>query len=97
MPKFVVLGNFTDQGARNAKETTKRAAAFREMAKKEGVSLRDIYWTLGAHDVLILLDAPDDETVTGLLLSLGALGNLRTQTLRAFSAEEMEKIIAKAP
>jgi uncharacterized protein with GYD domain len=95
MATYIVLGQFTDQGIRNVKETTKRAQALREMAKKAGVTIKEIYWTLGQHDVVTVAEAADDESVTALLLSAGALGNLRTQSLRAFSAEEMGRILGK--
>jgi uncharacterized protein with GYD domain len=95
MATYIVLLNFTDQGIRNVKDTTKRAEAFREMAKKLGVTVKDIYWTLGQYDVIASLEAPDAATVTALNLSVGALGNVRTQTLPAFSADEMGGILAK--
>ena len=95
MATYIVLGNFTDQGIRTVKDTTKRADAFRAMAKKAGATVKDLYWTLGQFDVMTVVDAPDDATLTALLLSAGALGNLRTQSLRAFSAEEMGTIIGK--
>ena len=95
MATYIVLGNFTDQGIRTVKDTTKRADAFKAMAKKAGATVKDLYWTLGQFDVMTVVDAPDDATLTALLLSAGALGNLRTQSLRAFSAEEMGTIIGK--
>ncbi len=95
MANYIVLGNFTDQGIRNIKETEKRAEAFKSMAKGAGVTVKDIFWTLGQYDLVITMDAPDDESVTALGLSVGSLGNVRTQTLRAFSAEEMGKILSK--
>ena len=95
MATFVVLGSFTDQGVRNAKDTTKRADAFKEMARKAGVTVKEVYWTLGRFDVVSICEAPDDEAVTALTLGLGALGNVRTQTLRAFTQAEMGRIIGK--
>lgn len=97
MATFISLLEFTDQGIRNVTETTKRAEAFKAMAKKGGVTVKEIYWTMGAYDVVLIVDAPDDETATAVIMSLGALGNVRTQTLRAFSAEEMNRIITKMP
>ena len=97
MATFISLLGFTDQGIRNVKQTTERAQAFREKAQKVGVTVKDIYWTLGFHDLVVIMDAPDDETVMSLLLGMGGLGNIRTQTLRAFSAQEMGPIIAKLP
>jgi uncharacterized protein with GYD domain len=95
MATYIVLLNYTDQGIRNVKDTTKRADAFREMAKKMGVTIKEIYWTLGRYDVVTTLEAPDDATVTALNFSVGALGNVRTQTLRAFAGDEMREILRK--
>jgi uncharacterized protein with GYD domain len=95
MPTYIIIGTFTDQGIRSVKDTTKRAQALREMAKKIGVTVRDIFWTLGQYDVMSVLDAPDDEAVTALGLSIGALGNVRTQTLRALSENEITRVLSK--
>lgn len=95
MATYIMLLNFTDQGIRNVKDTAKRAEAFKEMAKKFGVTVKDEYWTLGQYDGVITLEAPDEEAVTALGLSVGALGNVRTQTLQAFSAEEMNRILGR--
>ncbi|MCI0401028.1 MAG: GYD domain-containing protein [Gammaproteobacteria bacterium] len=97
MATFISLLNFTDQGIRNVKQSPDRAKKFKEMAQKAGVMLKNIYWTVGSYDLVAIVEGPDDETTSSLLLSLGALGNVRTQTLRAFSAEEMSRIIAKMP
>jgi len=95
MANYIILGNFTDQGIRNVKETTKRAEAVSSMAEKAGATLKDIYWTLGAYDIVAVLEAPDDETATALGLSISSLGNVRTQTLRAFTADEIDSILGK--
>ncbi|MGO4814275.1 GYD domain-containing protein [Cupriavidus sp. 2MCAB6] len=97
MATFVALLNFTDQGIRTVKDTTKRAAAVREMAKKNGIDMKDIYWTLGQYDLVVTFTAPDEATMTAFGLSLGMAGNVRTQTLRAFSADEMDGILGKMP
>lgn len=97
MATYIVLASFTDQGVRNVKETTKRAQAFREMAAKYGVTVKDMYWTLGSYDVVSILESPDEQTATALGLAVGAMGNIRTQTLRGFSATEMNAILAKMP
>ena len=91
MATFVMLASFTEQGVRNVKETAKRADAFKQMAEKVGVTIREVYWTLGPYDG----EAPDDETATALSLSLASLGNVRTQTLRAFSRNEIDAIVKK--
>jgi uncharacterized protein with GYD domain len=95
MATYLVLGNFTDQGIRAVKDTTKRAEAFKGLAQKAGVKVKDLYWTLGQYDLVITLEAPDEEAVTALGLSAGSLGNVRTQTLRAFNSEEMGRILGK--
>ena len=95
MATYIVLSTFTDQGIRNVKDTAKRAEQVREMANKFGVKVKDIYWTLGSHDVVAIFDAPDDTSMTAFGLAIGASGNVRTQTLRAFSREEMGGILRK--
>jgi uncharacterized protein with GYD domain len=97
MPAYLVLGNFTEQGFRHVKDTTKRAEALRDTAKKAGCSLKEVYWTLGQYDVATIVEAPDDAAVTVFGLTAGALGNVRTQTLRLFTAEEMAKIVGRLP
>ena len=95
MVTYVVLANFTDQGIRNAKDSPKRADAFKEMAKTFGVTVKDIVWTQGRYDIVTIVEAQDESSTMSLNLSLGALGNVRTETLRAFSAAEMTKIVGK--
>jgi uncharacterized protein with GYD domain len=95
MASYVTLINFTAQGETHIQDSTKRAAAFKAGARKMGVKVKEIYWTLGAYDGVLLFEAPDDETAAVALLSLDALGNVRTQTLRAFTAAEMDGILAK--
>ena len=95
MVTYVVLGNFTDQGVRNVKDSPKRADAFKEMAKTFGVTVKEIVWTQRRYDVVTVLEAPDEAAAMSLSLSLSALGNVRTETLRAFSAADMTKIVGK--
>ena len=93
MVAYVVLANFTDQGVRNAKESPKRAEAFKDLAKTFGITVREIVWTQGRYDVVTIVDAPDESSFMSLTLSLAKLGNVRTESLRAFSAAEMTKIV----
>ena len=93
MATYIMLVNWTDQGVRTAKDTVNRARAFRETSSAMGVTVGTINWTLGAYDLVISFDSPDDETTTRLGLALAAQGNVRTSTMRAFSETEMEKII----
>lgn len=95
MATYILLGGFTDQGIRNVKDTTKRAEALRAMSKKVGVTVKELYWTLGQYDVAAIFDAPDEASVTSLALSIGALGNVRTQLLRAFTEKEIGPILGK--
>lgn len=95
MATYIMLANFSDQGIRNVKDTVKRSEAFKELAKSAGVTVKHLYWALGQYDIVAVAEAPDDLTVTALGLTLGKSGNVRTQTLRAFGADEMGKILAK--
>jgi uncharacterized protein with GYD domain len=95
MPNYIVLGTFTDQGIRNIKDGPKRADAVAAMAKKAGAALKETYWTLGQYDFVAVFEAPDDVSMTALGLSIGKLGNVRTQTLRAFASAEMKSILGK--
>lgn len=97
MATYIALVNFTDQGVRHIRQTTERAKALMNAAANLGVRIKEIYWTLGAFDAVFTADAPDEETLTAFTLSVGSLGNIRTQTLRAFSADEMNKILEKVP
>ena len=95
MATFIVLASFTDQGIKNVQQTIERADAFKQMAKKAGATVKDMYWTLGSHDVVAICEAPDDEAATVLSLSVASRGNVRSETLRAFSFPEMQKILGK--
>ena len=95
MTTYISLTNFTDQGIRNVQDTTKRADAVRELARKFGATLKDIYWTLGSYDLVVVFEAPDDASMTALSLAIAKAGNVRTQTLRAFTSSEMTGILGK--
>ena len=95
MATFITTVKFTQQGIKGIDETTKRVAALKAAGKKLGVKVTDIYWTLGDHDGVLIFEAADDETATTFLLHLGAAGNVHTTTCRAFTAAEMDKILAK--
>jgi uncharacterized protein with GYD domain len=92
---YVSLVQFTDQGIRNIKDTIKRSEAAMADAEKMGMKIVEAFWTMGAYDVVVLLDAPDDETMTAFAAKVGSLGSVRTQTMRAFRKEEMEGILSK--
>ncbi|MGB8584056.1 MAG: GYD domain-containing protein [Pseudolabrys sp.] len=97
MPTYISLVQFTDQGIRAAKDTTHRLADWAAKVKSRGVTIKEMYWTLGQYDQVCVFEAPDDETAAAVLLAADMLGNIRTQTLRAFSVPEMEKILATVP
>ena len=95
MATYIMLANFTDQGIRNIKDSVKRAEAFKEMAKSAGVTVKDLYWTLGQYDIIATAEAADEMAITALGLSRAKAGNVRTQTLRAFGSGDMSKILSK--
>ena len=95
MPSYVSLIQFKDQGIRNIKDTVKRGDAAVAEAKKMGVKIVEEYWTMGAYDGVVIMEAPDDETMSAFILKVGSLGNVKGQTLRAFRRNEMETILAK--
>ena len=97
MPYFVSLVKWTDQGIRNVKDSPKRAEAFEAAVKASGGILKDIYLVLGDYDLVIVTEAPNDETAAKLVLATASLGNVRTTTMRAFNREEFKKIIASLP
>ena len=97
MPKYVLFGNWTDQGVRNAKDTVKRARAARESFASMGVNAREWFFTIGPYDAVLTVDAPDDETLTRAARALAMQGNLRTTTLRGFSEKEMEAVVSGLP
>ena len=97
MPNYITLINWTDQGIKAYANTLDRAeAAAEQLATKFGGNLKQIYWTMGAYDLVSVLEAPDDESATAYALALSSLGNVRTTTLRAYDAAEMREIINKA-
>ncbi len=97
MASYIILANFTSVGIRNIKASTQRAKDFRSQTEKVGIKIKDIYWTLGNFDVVVVAESPDNETMAGMLFALGRLGNVTTQTLIAFPIDSMEKIIGKLP
>jgi uncharacterized protein with GYD domain len=96
MAHYVLLLQYTDQGIRNVADTTKRAASFKtDIAGKLGVKVSEILWTLGQYDLVVLAEAPNDETMTACSLKAAKLGNIKVQTLRAFRADEVDSLLAK--
>jgi uncharacterized protein with GYD domain len=96
MATYVSLINFTDQGIRNFRDTTQRADDFSKLVERSGGTVRELLWTVGQYDIVCVVDFPDEEAGVAALLQVGSMGNVRSNTLRAFSATEMSGIIARA-
>jgi uncharacterized protein with GYD domain len=97
MPTYISLVQFTDKGIQAVKETTQRVTDWAAKVKSMGVSVNDMYWTLGRYDQVCVFEAPNDETAASVLLAADMLGNIRTQTMRAFTRSEMKTILDKTP
>ncbi|HXF54614.1 MAG TPA: GYD domain-containing protein [Hyphomicrobiaceae bacterium] len=95
MAHYIMLASYTEQGIRTIQDTIKRADAVKEMAKKAGLEMKQTFWTLGQYDVVAVFEAPNDEAMTAFALSVAKLGNVKTQTLRAFSPSDMQAILQK--
>ena len=97
MPMFILSLNWTDQGIRSVKESPKRAQAARELAKKVGVDIKEVYLTSGASDLVVIVDSPNGDNVAKFALALGSQGNVRTRTARAWPESEFKKLISELP
>ena len=95
MPRYVILINWTEQGARSVTETTQRADQVRQMIEQMGGQMETLLWTQGRYDLVGIIEAPDEETAAAIGLRAGMAGAVRTETLRAYDAEEMSRILAK--
>jgi uncharacterized protein with GYD domain len=95
MPTYVTLVKWTEQGAKGARDTVKRAREFRSDVERRGGKVQSLHWTQGEYDIVTVVEFPDEQTAMAQLLAIGSLGNIRTETLRAFSESEMETIIRK--
>jgi uncharacterized protein with GYD domain len=95
MPTYVALMNWTDQGVSNVRDTVHRRDQADALAEKHGARIEQVYWTVGPYDIVTILEGPDDESVTAMLLELGSAGNLRTTTLRAYERDEMSGIVQR--
>lgn len=90
----ITLVNFTDQGIRNIKDSPQRAQAFRDLCKKNGVTVRDVFWCMGRYDMLVITEGAE-EAMAATQLSVAKLGNVRTETLRAMDAETFKRVLEK--
>jgi uncharacterized protein with GYD domain len=97
MPTFILALSWTDQGIRTVKDSPKRLGAGKELAKKMGVELKQTYLTSGDQDLLVILESANGDNVAKFALALGAMGNVRSKTARAWNEAEMTKLIAELP
>lgn len=95
MPRYVSLINWTEQGIKDFRDTTKRAQDFTNVVERSGGKVHELLWTVGEYDLVSVVEFPDDESGVAVLLQVGSLGNVRTTTMRAFNAQEMDGIIAR--
>ena len=95
MATYILLATYTEQGIRGIKDTVKRTDTVKALAKKAGLDMKESFWTLGQFDVVAVFEAPNDEAMTAFSLSVAKLGNVKTQTLRAFTAHEMGEVLTK--
>lgn len=93
MATYVILGNWTEQGIRNVKDSPGRLDAAKEVHRKHGAELKAFYMTMGNHDMVVISEAPSDEAMAKIALTIGAGGNVRTTTLKAFSEGEYREIL----
>jgi uncharacterized protein with GYD domain len=93
MAKYITLVNWTDQGIKNIKDSPNRLEAVRQLAKKHGCEMQEFYMTIGEYDMVVIMEAPDDETAATLLLKIGSAGNVRSTTLKAFAEDGYRRIV----
>ena len=96
MPTYVVLYTFTDEGRKNAKDTVQRARQVRDEQTRRGFEVRGLYWTQGQYDLVAVVDAPDEQAMIAGLFNIAGAGNVRSETLRAFTEDEMEQALRNA-
>jgi uncharacterized protein with GYD domain len=97
MSDYILLINWTEQGISKIKESPDRYNSFKASLEKAGGKLIGGYYTFGEYDVIIIIEAPNDEVVMSLMLKVCSYGNVRTKTLKAFNAEQGIKIIKDLP
>ena len=95
MPNNVVLINWTEQGVKNARDTVNRYQQARSAFQGLGLQFQSVFWTIGRYDIVTVVEAPDDQSLSAALLQLAGQGNLRTETLRAFNEQEMQQVIER--
>ena len=97
MSTYFILANWTEQGIKDVKASPKRLRAAKRLAKDCGVKFRSFHMTLGQYDIIVSVEAPNDEAVARFALALGSSGNVRTTTLKGFTEQEYQKIIGSLP
>ncbi len=97
MPTYISLVNYTDQGVQNIKNAPKRIRDFRKLIASMGGKLKSVHLTMGSYDLVVISEAPDDETITKATLTVAGQGNIRTTTMRAFDEAEMKRIVSSLP
>jgi uncharacterized protein with GYD domain len=97
MATYITLARYTQQGMSKIKESPSRVDAFRNAVQKAGGTMKAFYLTMGQYDIVVITEAPNDEVVARLTLATGALGNITTETLRAFNEDEFRKLVASLP
>jgi uncharacterized protein with GYD domain len=97
MPTYITLAHYTQQGISNIKDSPARLDAAKQAAQALGAEVKAVYLTMGQYDLVVVIEAPDEETVAKLILATGAQGNVRTETLRAFTEAEFRKLVAALP
>jgi len=97
MATYIMLIQLTEQGIRNVKDSPQRVTAAKEIFRKVGAEIKEFYLVMGRYDTVCIVEAPDTETMARAALALGSLGNVRTETLRAFTEEDFRRIIAALP
>jgi len=97
MARYVMLFRYTEKGIQNVKEAPARVDAAKEAFRKVGAEVKDFYLLMGRYDTMIVAEAPNDETMAAAALALGSQGNVRSETLRAFTEDEFRKIIGTLP
>ena len=97
MLTFIMTLNWTEQGIRAVKDGPKRSKAAKELAKKVGVEVKQIYLTSGENDLLAIVEAPNGDNVAKFAMALGSLGNVRSRTVRAWTEAEFQKLMSELP
>jgi uncharacterized protein with GYD domain len=97
MPMFIMSLSWTEQGIRSVKDAPKRAQASKELAKKMGIDIKEVYLTSGDEDLVVIVDTPNGDNVAKFAMVLGSQGNVRSRTVRAWPEAEFKKLISELP